>query len=102
MVIYMPGAVSKITVTIPKELTHTLDEEVQQMNTTRSQFVREAIEQYLKQKRKQAIDEELRRGYLSMTEDERNFHIQIAEEGTLTANEAFYTTLESEDEEPWW
>ena len=98
----MPSAVSKITVTIPKDLTHTLDEEVQQMNMTRSQLVKEAIEQYLKQKRKQAIDEELRRGYLSMTEDERNFHIQISEEGTLTANEALCTTLESEEEEPWW
>jgi len=97
----MPIAVSKITVTIPKELTHTIDEEVQQMNTTRSQLVREAIEQYLKQKKKQALDEELRRGYLAMTEDERNFHIQISEEGTLAANEAFRTTLESE-EEPWW
>jgi len=98
----MPGAVSKITVTIPKDLSHTLDEEVQQMNTTRNQLVEKAIEQYLKQKRKQAIDEELRRGYLAMTEDERNFHIQIAEEGTLTANEALHTALESEEEEPWW
>jgi len=72
------------------------------MNTTCSQFVRESIEQYLKQKRKQAIDEELRRGYSAMTEDERNFHIQIAEEVILTANEALCTTLESEEEEPWW
>lgn len=98
----MPSTVSKITVTIPKELTHTLDEEVQQMNTTRSQLVKKAIEQYLKQKRKQAIDEELRRGYLAMTEDEHNFHINISEEGILTANEALCTTLESEEEEPWW
>jgi hypothetical protein len=37
-----------------------------------------------------------------MTEDERNFHLQIAEEGALTANEALYTTLGIEEEEPWW
>jgi len=98
----MSSTVSKITVTIPKELTHTLDEEVQQMNTTRSQLVKKAIEQYLKLKRKQAIDEELRRGYLAMTEDEHNFHINISEEGIPTANEALCTTLESEEEEAWW
>ncbi len=43
----MPRAVSKITVTIPKALIQTLDEVVQQMNATRSQLVKEAIEQYL-------------------------------------------------------
>ena len=98
----MPNTVSKITVTIPKALTQTLDAEVRQMNTTRSQLVKEAVEHYLGQKKKQAIDEALREGYLAMTEDERHFHLQIAEEGTLTANEALYTTLGSEEEEPWW
>ena len=43
----MTSAVSKITVTIPKTLIQTLDQIVQQMNVTRSQLVKAAIEQYL-------------------------------------------------------
>ena len=43
----MPRAVSKITITIPKTLIQTLDEVVQQMNATRSQLIKEAIEHYL-------------------------------------------------------
>jgi metal-responsive CopG/Arc/MetJ family transcriptional regulator len=51
----MSIAVSKITVTIPKELSHTLDAEVRQMNTTRSQLVKEAIEHYLGQKKNELL-----------------------------------------------
>ncbi len=98
----MQSAVSKITVTIPNPLRQTLDEVVQRMNTTRSQVVRKAIEQYLKDQKKQAIEEALRQGYLAMTEDDRDFHQQIAEEGMVTANEALRAALGDDEEKPWW
>ena len=98
----MQSTVSKITVTIPNPLRQTLDEVVQGLNTTRSQVVREAIEQYLKDQKKQAIEEALRQGYLAMTEDDRDFHQQIAEEGMVTANEALRAALGDDEEKPWW
>ncbi len=98
----MPSAVSKITVTIPRELTEMLDEKVRQMGVTRSRLVSEAIEQYLKELRKKAIAEEMRRGYMEMSEEERKFHIRISEEGIPAENEALRIAVGDEEEEPWW
>lgn len=97
----MAQAATKVTVTVPTDVAEAVDREAKRHTTTRSEFIRQALKAYLRKVRKREIEAELRKGYLAMSEEERRFHIRIAEEGLPSGQEALRNTL-GEEEEVWW
>lgn len=56
----------KILISLPEVLLNEVDVFVESENTNRSEFVREAIKSYLKEKKRQRTEEQMKKGYLQM------------------------------------
>ena len=62
------AVLKKILVTLPDNLLEEVDYAVTEDNVNRSEFVREAMRMYLKERKKVQMREKLRKGYMEMTE----------------------------------
>ncbi len=71
------GNVKKVMISLPHQLLEEFDGFVQKGNGNRSQFIREAMKLYIREKRRQEIREQLRNGYIEMSEINR----ELADEG---------------------
>ncbi len=78
-------------ISLPNKLLKEFDVFVQKGNGNRSQFIREAMKLYIKEKRRQEIREQLRDGYIEMSEINR----ELAAEGLLCDAETMYYYEES-------
>lgn len=85
----MPAS-RKIIVSIPENLLQELDHLSAIESKNRSEMIREAINLYLGERRKQALKEQLRKGYIEMGDINR----AIAEEGFTAEHEAMESCLE--------
>lgn len=71
------GNVKKVMISLPNNLLQEVDGFVQKGSGNRSQFIREAMQQYLREKRKQELRQELRSGYIEMSK----INLELADEG---------------------
>ncbi|MGE5405212.1 MAG: CopG family ribbon-helix-helix protein [Candidatus Saccharibacteria bacterium] len=85
----MPAS-KKIIVSIPEQLLHDLDKMSAIEDKNRSEVIREAINLYLGERRKQALKEQLRKGYQEMGDINK----AIAEENFLVDNETYHKSVE--------
>jgi len=60
----------KVTITIPSELLGDIDSAKVQLKQNRSQFIRHAIIEYLKQQKKIEFEELMARGYMESSEED--------------------------------
>ncbi len=58
----------KVLITVPEPLLEEVDSVCKGENSNRSEFVRQAMKCYLKEKRKRALKSELARGYQEMAD----------------------------------
>lgn len=66
----------KILVSLPEVLLSEVDEFVKCERINRSEFIREAMKLYMKEKRRQKIDEQMKKGYVQMGK----FNLEYAEQ----------------------
>lgn len=71
------GDIKKVMISLPHNLLEEVDGFVQKGSGNRSQFIREAMKLYLKEKKRQEIRERLRNGYIEMSE----LNSKLADEG---------------------
>ena len=71
------GDIKKVMISLPDNLLEEVDGFVQKGSGNRSEFVREAMRLYLKEKKRQEIREKLRDGYIEMSE----INSKLADEG---------------------
>lgn len=64
-------------ISLPNNLLQEVDGFVQKGSGNRSQFIREAMKLYLKEKKRQEIREQMRNGYLEMSQ----INLELADEG---------------------
>lgn len=75
----------KVLITIPENLLKELDATARLEKKSRSDFVRQAVKLYLKEKRKIEIREKMKAGYLEMS----RINTSITEEGSQGEYEDF-------------
>ncbi len=68
----------RIVVSLPKNLLQEVDRVVQEENSNRSQFVRDAMQMYILEHRKEVLRERLKNGYQKMAA----LNLVLAEEGS--------------------
>ena len=69
------GRIEKILISLPDNLLKEIDHIVSVEKTNRSEFVREAMKLYLREKRKIEMRDRLKKGYLEMAE----INVRLAE-----------------------
>lgn len=79
----------KVLITVPDALLAQVDSVASSENINRSEFVREAMKLYLSEKKKQAMTEQMKKGYQEMADINLNIAKMCfdAEEQTLAAYE---------------
>lgn len=77
----------RIVVSIPQNLLQEVDGVVQRESLNRSQFVREAMKHYLKERKKRLIRESMQKGYMEMAK----INLNIASEAFTAEEEADLT-----------
>ena len=77
----------RIMVSVPNHLLQEVDGIVEQENLNRSEFIREAMNLYLQERKKRNIRESMRTGYLEMAK----INLNIASEAFLAEEEADIT-----------
>jgi CopG family transcriptional regulator/antitoxin EndoAI len=77
--------VKRVMITMPNSLLEEVDGLARQENRNRSEFIREVVRCYIDEKRRMDLRERLRKGYLNMSQVNR----ELAEEGASAAEEAF-------------
>lgn len=77
----------RIMVSVPNHLLQEVDGIVEQENLNRSEFIREAMNLYLQERKKRNIRESMRNGYLEMAK----INLNIASEAFLAEEEAEIT-----------
>jgi CopG family transcriptional regulator / antitoxin EndoAI len=77
----------RIMVSVPNHLLQEVDGIVEQENLNRSEFIREAMNLYLQERKKRNIRESMRNGYLEMAK----INLNIASEAFLAEEEADLT-----------
>ena len=75
--------IKKILVSLPDTLLEEVDDVVNRGDMNRSEFVREAMKFYLKERKRRDIHERMKQGYLEMG----NLNLQIAEDCLRADNE---------------
>ncbi|WP_128895723.1 CopG family ribbon-helix-helix protein [Longirhabdus pacifica] len=78
----------RIMISLPEYLLQEVDGIVQKENSNRSEFIRQAMKVYLKEKKKRVLRETMQRGYLEMAKINLNmaseaFHAEEDADGTL-------------------
>ncbi len=68
----------RIMVSLPRKLLTEVDQLIQEENGSRSKFVREAMQMYITEKKRQLMRERLREGYQRMA----TINLILAEEGS--------------------
>ena len=58
----------KVLITVPEDLLNEADEFVREEKTNRSEFVREALRLYIKEKRRSLLRSQMEKGYQEMAE----------------------------------
>lgn len=77
----------RIVVTIPHNLLQEVDGVVERERLNRSQFIREAMKLYLKERKRRLIRESMQKGYMEMA----NINLNIASEAFVAEEEAVIT-----------
>ncbi|MBQ3181312.1 MAG: ribbon-helix-helix protein, CopG family [Clostridia bacterium] len=80
----------KVLITVPDSLLEAVDSQAKVENINRSEFVREAMKMYLAERKKQAQNEELKKGYLKMAE----LNLSLAETYFNAEEEAYLALCE--------
>ena len=83
----MLSKTKRIMVSVPNHLLQEVDGIVEQENLNRSEFIREAMNLYLQERKKRNIRESMRNGYLEMAK----INLNIASEAFLAEEEAEIT-----------
>lgn len=71
------GNLKRVMISLPNNLLQEVDVFVQKGSGNRSEFIREAMKLYLKEKKRQELREQMRIGYLEMSE----INLELADEG---------------------
>lgn len=79
----------KVLITVPDALLAQVDSAASSENVNRSEFVREAMKMYLREKKKQSAAEQMKKGYQEMADINLNIAKMCfdADEKTLSAYE---------------
>lgn len=79
----------KVLITVPDALLAQVDSVVSHENINRSEFVREAMKMYLREKKKQSVAEQMKKGYQEMADINLNIAMMCfdADEQELAAYE---------------
>ncbi len=79
----------KVLITVPDALLAQVDSVVSSENINRSEFVREAMKLYLREKKKQLVQEQMKKGYQEMADINLNIARMCfdADEQALSAYE---------------
>lgn len=85
----MPAS-KRIIITVPENLLSEVDDVTQSESKNRSEVVREAIKLYLGERKKNLMREQMKKGYLEMSE----INLKIASETNGTAEEALANGIE--------
>lgn len=81
------GANKRILVSLPESLLEEVDHIASIENCNRSEFIREAMKLYIKEKKKMRIRESMKKGYLEMAA----INMELAELGFTAENECITT-----------
>ncbi|MFC5701855.1 CopG family ribbon-helix-helix protein [Cohnella faecalis] len=78
----------RIMISLPDHLLREVDFVVEKENTNRSEIIRQAMKQYLVERKKRAIRDSMQRGYLEMAKINLNmaseaFQAEVDADGTL-------------------
>ncbi|AZO96499.1 CopG family transcriptional regulator [Iocasia frigidifontis] len=79
------GNLKRVMISLPNNLLQEVDGFVQKSSGNRSEFIREAMKLYLQEKRRQEIREQMRAGYLEMSE----INLELADEGIKSEANTF-------------
>lgn len=71
------GNLKRVMISLPNNLLKEVDGFVQKGSGNRSEFIREAMRLYLQEKKRQEIREQMKSGYLEMSD----INLQLADEG---------------------
>lgn len=71
------GNLKRVMISLPNNLLQEVDVFVKKNSGNRSEFIREAMKLYLQEKKRQEIREQMRAGYLEMSE----INLELADEG---------------------
>ncbi|MCG8516233.1 MAG: ribbon-helix-helix protein, CopG family [Halanaerobiales bacterium] len=71
------GNLKRVMISLPNNLLQEVDVFVKKSSGNRSEFIREAMKLYLQEKRRQEIREQMRTGYLEMSD----INLELADEG---------------------
>lgn len=79
----------KVLITVPDALLAQVDSVASSENINRSEFVREAMKMYLREKKKQSVAEQMKKGYQEMADINLNIAMMCfdADEQELAADE---------------
>ncbi len=80
----------RIMISLPHSLLQEVDGVVQSEKKTRSEFIREAMKLYLRERKKKQIRERMQEGYLEMA----RLNLSLANEALVAENEADRTARE--------
>lgn len=80
----MAGA-KKILVSVPFEMLEEIESITKIDNINRSELIRQAMQFYIKEKKKIHVREQMRRGYMEMAA----INLTLAEEGLYAENQAY-------------
>ena len=78
------SSTKRIMISLPQHLLQEVDGMVQQDNSNRSEFIRNAMKLYLKERKKRLIREMMQRGYKEMAK----INLNMASEAFLAEEEA--------------
>lgn len=79
------GETKRILVSLPESLLEEVDVLAAMENRNRSEFIREAMRLYIKERKKLQIRESMKKGYLEMAA----INVELAEMGLTAENECF-------------
>lgn len=79
------GNLKRVMISLPNNLLQEVDVFVQKNSGNRSEFIREAMKLYLQEKKRQEIREQMRAGYLEMSE----INLELADEGIRCETNTF-------------
>jgi CopG family transcriptional regulator/antitoxin EndoAI len=79
------GETKRILVSLPESLLEEVDVLAAMENRNRSEFIREAMKLYIKERKKMKIRESMKKGYLEMAA----INAELAELGLTADNECF-------------
>jgi CopG family transcriptional regulator / antitoxin EndoAI len=76
----------KVMIAIPSELLEDMDSAKERLNQNRSEFIRHAIAEYLKQRKKKGFEELIAKGYMESAEED-SIIVEESIKAQLTATE---------------